>query len=197
MFFFNLHFFAWTCISLLYETSLSQFCIFLNVSYKNPYQRFGTRYTAVTYQFSSFHLWLFCLLRPSITVLYFFVCEQKSTSELMNAIQLSCFHPSVFLLYQLSCMIITIFILLDSSMLYTVIGVLYPQFSLFRKSEICTFCMFSLFRKSVICTFCMFLFPTEIHVGVDECDTAGNWTERRRTVVQTRERSTDAGFRCH
>ena len=43
----------------------------------------------------------------------------------------------------------------------------------------------------------MLLFPTEIHVGVDECYTAGNWTERRRTVVQTRERSTDAGFRRH
>lgn len=101
----------------------------------------------------------------------------------MNAIQLSCFHPSVFLLYQLSCMIITVFILLDSSMLCKVFGVLYPQFSLFRKSE--------------ICTFCMLLFPTEIHVGVDECDTAGNRTKRGRAVVQTRARSTDAGFRSH
>ena len=43
----------------------------------------------------------------------------------------------------------------------------------------------------------MLLFPTEIHVGVDECDTAGNRTERGRAVVQTRARSTDAGFRRH
>ena len=51
--------------------------------------------------------------------------------------------------------------------------------------------------SSLVFILLMFLFPTEIHVGVDECDTAGNWTERRRTVVQTRARSTDAGFRCH
>ena len=154
--------------------------------------------------FYSCHVQVFIL--PSLVVLFVaalyhssvFLCMRTEihvgVDECDPAVLFSSF---CILLYQLSCMIITVFILLYSSMLYKVFGVLYPQFSLFHKSVICTFCMFSLFRKSVICTFCMFLFPTEIHVGVDECDTAGNWTERRRTVVQTRERSTDAGFRCH
>ena len=147
--FFNPHFFAGTCISVLYGTSLSQFHIFIiciiqksiskirNTLYSCYVPVFILPSFVVLFVSALYHSSVFLCMRTEIHV---------GVDECYTAVLFSSF---CILLYQLSCMIITVFILLDSSMLYTVIGVLYPQFSLFRKSVICTFRP----QSSVCCCF--------------------------------------------